>query len=120
MGVHENAKYNCLWNRHKLVSIGFHVSTQSVEMAKSTGAVKQPVKLPGMESNCEFGVISSVIVVKQLVKTAWYILVEICTAVCGPNVNCLPQSWVDPCPPCHWEHGTAERNCFSVLQMVNG
>ena len=38
-------------------------------MAQST--VKQPVKLPGMESNCEFGVISSVIVVKQLVKTTY-------------------------------------------------
>ena len=40
-------------------------------MAQSTGIVKQPVKLPGMESNCEFGVISSVIVVKQLVKTTY-------------------------------------------------
>ena len=46
-------------------------------MAQSTGTVKQPVKLPGMESNCEFGVISSVIFVKQLVKTAWYMHVEI-------------------------------------------
>ena len=29
-------------------------------MAQSAGTVKQPVRLPGMESNCEFRVISSV------------------------------------------------------------
>ena len=42
-------------------------------MAQSAGTVKQPVRLPGMESNCEFRVISSVNVVRQLGRTAWYI-----------------------------------------------
>lgn len=61
MGVLENALYSSAWNRPRLVSIGLRVSAKSVvEMAKSAGTVKQPVRLPGMESNSEFRVISSV------------------------------------------------------------
>ena len=57
-------------------------------MAQSAGTVKQPVRLPGMESNCEFRVISSV---NAAGEDCLVYHLEICSAV-GQTVNiCLSQ-----------------------------